>query len=206
MATTLSSSSTSCDVNMDLSNISSLYIPHINNIDEKYIIRAFQTMHIGDVSRVDFVINRVKQRREAFVHFAQWYDTDESIKLRKDIINPDTQTRFIHRANNYWPLLINKNPTTRPKSNATYDIEERIQAIQTQIASLGFMANVHDANIRFLMKRTNEAQMDGVALYQDIKRQRLANIGACDTSHTCHNMSDAWQPSQSSCQTNQSFS
>ena len=204
MATTLSSSSTSCDVNMDVSNISSLYIPHINNVDEKYIIRAFQAMLIGNVSRVDFVINRVKQRREAFVHFAQWYDTDESMKLRKDIINPNTQTRFIHRANNYWPLLINKNPTTCPKSNATYDIEERIEAIQNQIASLGFMANVHDANIRFLMKRTNDLQTGnqmGNLLgnqygYQDIKRQRLANVEACDTSHTCHNMSDAWQPSQ----------
>ena len=206
MATTLSSSSTSCDVNMDVSNISSLYIPHINNVDEKYIIRAFQAMLIGNVSRVDFVINRVKQRREAFVHFAQWYDTDESIKLRKDIINPDTQTRFVHRGNNYWPLLINKNPTSQPKSNATYDIEERIEAIQNQIASLGFMANVHDANIRFLLKRSNESQYLNQFGYQDIKRQRIANMEGCDTSHTCHNISDAWQPSQSSCQTNQSFS
>ena len=68
------------------------------------------------------------------------------------------------------------------------------------------MANVHDANIRFLMKRTNDFQTGnqmGNLLgnqygYQDIKRQRLANVGAYDTSHTCHNMSDGWQPSQSS--------
>ena len=178
------------------STISSLYIPYINNVEQNYIVRAFKEKNIGDVSRVDFVINRVKQRREAFVHFAQWYNTDESWKLREDIINPDTQTRFVHRANNYWPLLVNKNPMTEPKSNATYDIEERLEAIQTQIASLGFMSNLHDANIRFLLKRTNEAQMSGIAVAQDIKRQRIANLGACDTSHTCHNMSDGWQPSQ----------
>ena len=202
MTTMINSSSTSYDINMDTSKISSLYIPHINNIEEKYIVRAFKEKNIGDVSRVDFVINRAKQRREAFVHFAQWYDTDESMKLRKDIINPDTQTRFVHRANNYWPLLINKNPTTRPKSNATYDIEERIEAIQNQIASLGFITNVHDANIRFLMKRTNELQTGNPSLYQDFKRQRVVNMEGCDTSHTCHNMSDAWQPSEPS----QSFS
>lgn len=195
MTTVVTSSSS--NINMDTSMISSLYIPHINNIDEKYIIQAFQKMLIGSVSHVDFVINRVKQRREAFVHFAQWYDTDESRKLRQDIINPDTQTRFIHRANNYWPLLVNKNPTIKPKSNATYDIEKRIEEIERQIGSLGFMANVHDANIRFLLKRTNQYQTCNTMNSEDIKRQRVANVRACDTSHTCHNMSDAWQPSQS---------
>lgn len=198
MAASVSSSSSASNVNMNLSQLSSLYIPHINNVDEKYIMRAFQLMHIGDVSRVDFVINREKQRREAFVHFAQWYNTDESCRLREDIINPDTQTRFVHRANNYWPLLINKNPTARPKSNETYDIEKRIEAIQSQIASLGFMANVHDANIRFLLKRTNQHQTGNTINSEDIKRQRIANVEEYDTSHTCHNMSDAWQPSQSS--------
>ena len=200
MTTTIASSTS--NVNMDASNISSLYIPHINNIEEKYIVRAFREKNIGDVLRVDFVINRVKQRREAFVHFVRWYDTVESWKLREDIINPDTQTRFVHRANNYWPLLVNKNPSAERKSNMTYDIEERIEAIQNQIASLGFMANIHDANIRFLMKRTNEIQLGNTQGYQDFKRQRIANMEGCDTSHTCHNMSEAWQPSQSS----QSFS
>ncbi len=196
MATMITSSSS--NVNMDTSMISSLYIPHINNVDEKYIIRAFQAMLIGNVSRVDFVINRAKQRREAFVHFAQWYDTDESHKLLKDIINPDTQTRLYYRGSNYWPLLVNKNPTTQPKSNATYDIEKQIEEIQNQIASLRFMTNVHDANIRFILKRTNETQFVNTFGYQDIKRQRVANMEGCDTSHTCHNMSEAWQPSQSS--------
>ncbi len=195
MAGTISSSS---NINMDLSQLSSLYIPVINNVDEKDIIRAFQSMKIGNISHVDFVVNRAKQRREAFVHFAQWYDTDNAYKLREDIINPYTQTRFYYRGDKYWPLLINKKPTSKPKSNASYDIEQRIEAIQNQIASLGFMANVHDANIRFLLKRTNHHQTGNTINSEDIKRQRIANVEEYDTSHTCHNMTDAWQPSQSS--------
>ena len=204
------------------SSIVSVYIPCINNVDEKYIVRVFKEKKIGDVARVDFVVNKVKQRREAFVHFDKWYDTDDSIKLREDIVNSDTQTRFIYRANNYWPLLVNKNPMTKystaRKSNATYDIEEQLEAIQNKVASLTFMSNVHDANIRFLLKRTANQGSGSRSGFgsgfgtgtgfgtvtgfgsdsSEIKRQRIAMGEGCDTSHTCHNLTEAWQPSQSS--------
>ena len=45
----------------------------------------FDQHKIGKVMRVDFVKNIAKNRREAFIHFDEWYTTDESFKLQQDI-------------------------------------------------------------------------------------------------------------------------
>ena len=51
----------------------SLYVPVINkSIDEKYIKECFIKKNIGNVYRVDFVINKQKNRREAFIYFSEY--------------------------------------------------------------------------------------------------------------------------------------
>ena len=104
-------------------SVLSLYIPIITeSISEEYIKKMFKTHNIGIILRVDFVKNLVKNRREAFVHFDEWYNSEESKKMKEDILNPNTKTRFIYNeAGKFWPLLINKNAHKR-FDNPNYEV------------------------------------------------------------------------------------
>jgi len=113
---------------MSSSTVLSLYIPVISgSTTENYIKKMFDQYKIGKVMRVDFVKNIAKNRREAFIHFDEWYTTDESFKLQQDILNPSTNTRFTYTpAGRFWPLLVNKNAHKRV-NNPNYemvDLEE----------------------------------------------------------------------------------
>ena len=103
--------------------ILSLYIPVISsNTTVDFVKKIFNTKKIGKVERVDFVKNVVKNRYEAFIHFQEWFNTDEANTLQDDIVNPDTKTRFVYsNTNKFWPLLVNKNPHKRI-NNPTYKI------------------------------------------------------------------------------------
>lgn len=94
------------------SSLLSLYIPIISDLtSETYIKKMFKTKNIGKIMKVDFVYNIVKNRREAFIHFEEWFDNEESKKLRNDILDPNSKTRFKYSSDNkYWPILVNKNP------------------------------------------------------------------------------------------------
>lgn len=143
--------------------IASLYIPIVNSeTTDEYITKCFNEKNIGNVSRVDFVFNKEKKRREAFVHFSEWFNTDEANRLKTDLeinIANGKKCRFIYNKNMYWPILINKNPLDKyspeRKSNSVYEIEERINMIEKKIERLSFMSNVHDANIRYIIRRCN---------------------------------------------------
>jgi len=102
-------------------SVLSLYIPIIRNSSEEYIIKMFKTHNIGKVMRVDFVYNKIRNRREAFVHFDEWFPSDESKQLQNDILDPTTMTRFKYQGENFWPLLVNKNAHKRVE-NPNYSI------------------------------------------------------------------------------------
>lgn len=102
-------------------SVLSLYIPIIRNSSEEYIIKMFKTHNIGKVMRVDFVFNKIKNRREAFVHFDEWFSSEESKQLQKDILDPSTMTRFKYQEEKFWPLLVNKNAHKRVE-NPNYTI------------------------------------------------------------------------------------
>ena len=113
---------------MSSSTVLSLYIPVISgSTTENYIKKMFDQHKVGKVMRVDFVKNIAKNRREAFIHFDEWYTTDQSFKLQQDILNPSTNTRFTYTpAGRFWPLLVNKNAHKRV-NNPNYemvDLEE----------------------------------------------------------------------------------
>ena len=113
---------------MSSPTVLSLYIPVISgSTTENYIKKMFHEHKIGKVMRVDFVKNIAKNRREAFIHFDEWYTTDESFKLQQEILNPSTNTRFVYTpAGRFWPLLVNKNAHKRV-NNPNYemvDLEE----------------------------------------------------------------------------------
>jgi len=103
-------------------SVLSLYIPIIDaETSEHYIIKMFQEHNIGKVMRVDFVKNTVKNRREAFLHFDEWFDNDVSKALREDILDPNTKTRLVYTGAKFWPLLVNKNAHSRVP-NPNYEV------------------------------------------------------------------------------------
>ena len=100
----------------------SLYIPVVQeHITETYMKRQFTDHKIGKVMRVDFVKNNSKNRREAFVHFDEWYDNEISRALQEDIKNPETKTRFVYQHKKFFPLLVNKNAHHRV-NNPDYEV------------------------------------------------------------------------------------
>ena len=100
----------------------SLYIPVVqDHITEAYIKHQFFHHNIGKVMRVDFVKNVVKNRREAFIHFDEWFDNETSRTLQEDIKNPNTKTRFVYHHTKFFPLLVNKNAHRRI-NNPAYEV------------------------------------------------------------------------------------
>ena len=82
----------------------------------------FANKNIGKIARVDFVKNISKNRREAFIHFEEWFTNEEANLLKEDILNNDTKTRFKYNdSNKFWPLLVNKNPNKK-EANPNYII------------------------------------------------------------------------------------
>lgn len=117
-------------------SVLSLYIPVIDaETSEQYIIKMFQDHNIGKVMRVDFVKNTVKNRREAFLHFDEWFDNDVSKALREDILDPTTKSRLVYSGSKFWPLLVNKNAHSRVP-NPNYEVlktEEVKSAFKTHV-------------------------------------------------------------------------
>tara|TARA_Y100000591_G_C21812727_1_gene688868 strand:- start:46 stop:501 length:456 start_codon:yes stop_codon:yes gene_type:complete len=104
-------------------SVLSLYIPIISeNITEAFITKVFFEKNIGKILRVDFVHNKIKNRREAFIHFDEWFNSKESSSLKEDILNPNTKTQFVYGVSNkFWPLLVNKNAHKR-NNNPNYTV------------------------------------------------------------------------------------
>ena len=123
-------------------SVLSLYLPIISqNITEAFIIKAFSEKNIGKILRVDFVHNKVKDRREAFIHFDEWFNSTEASALKEDILNPNTKTQFVYGlSNRFWPLLVNKNAHKR-NVNSNYTVL-KASDIKTEFkVSLGIERN-----------------------------------------------------------------
>ena len=150
--------------------IASLYIPVINaNVTEEYITKCFHQHNIGKVERVDFVLNKAKLRREAFVHFSEWYATDAANQLKAQLEISSTtgqNCRFMYNGSNYWPLLLNKKPLDKNspdrKANSVYELEERLSNIEKSMEQLSFMTKLHDANIRYILRKNTSGETNSV--------------------------------------------
>jgi len=137
-------------------SVLSLYIPIIDaETSEHYIIKMFQEHNIGKVMRVDFVKNTVKNRREAFLHFDEWFDNDASKALREDILDPNTKSRLVYIGTKYWPLLVNKNAHSRVP-NPNYEV------LKTQEVKSEFKTHVLNPFV-FYEKKTTQTYANKVA-------------------------------------------
>ena len=128
----------------------SLYIPVVqDHITEAYVKRQFKDHNIGKVMRVDFVKNIQKNRREAFVHFDEWFDNEKSRNLQEDIKNPETKTRFIYHDRKFFPLLVNKNAHRRV-NNPAYEVikSEDIKSSTKLLVSIPITESTNDESKR----------------------------------------------------------
>lgn len=164
----------------------SFYIPVIaDGIREDFIAKIFKHKNIGIVERVDFVLNKLKVRREAFVHFKEYFDNEHANSIKAVISDGGAEPyKFYYKDGRYWALLLNKNPTTSQasrKSTNVYDLEEEILSIKKEMEKLSFMAKIHDANIRYMMRKpviSAGTQVDGDM--QMVKRVKTDSSVACD--------------------------
>ena len=131
---------------MSSSGLLSLYVPIISDsTSEAYIKKMFANKNIGKIARVDFVKNIAKNRREAFLHFEEWYTNEEAIKLKEDILNNDTKTRFKYsNSEKFWPLLVNKNPNKK-EANPNYVILDNTEIKNVYKVSLN-LSNKNNNN------------------------------------------------------------
>jgi len=105
----------------------------------------FANKNIGKIARVDFVKNIAKNRREAFLHFEEWYTNEEAIKLKEDILNNTTKTRFKYtNSEKFWPLLVNKNPNKK-EANPNYVILDNTEIKNVYKVSLN-LSNKNNNN------------------------------------------------------------
>ena len=168
--------------------VTSLYIPVINaNVTEEYITKCFHEHNIGKVERVDFVLNKAKLRREAFVHFSEWYTSDATNQLKAQLeISSSTgqNCRFMYNGTNYWPLLLNKKPLDKNnpdrKSNSVYELEERLSNIEKTMEQLSFMTKLHDANIRYILRKNTNGDSSNVV--PQIKRLKTEDATSSSSS------------------------
>lgn len=124
----------------------SLYIPVVqDHTTEAYIKRQFSDHDIGKVMRVDFVKNLLKNRREAFVHFDEWFDNETSRALQEDIKNPNTKTRFVYHNTKFFPLLVNKNAHRRV-NNPAYEVikTEDVKSVAKVLVSIPMDTSASD--------------------------------------------------------------
>lgn len=169
---------TQTQTSTQMTMVASLYIPIIGkDITHDYVAKCFHDNNIGKVCHVDFVLNKQKLRREAFIHFSEWYTSEPAnqLKAQLEIASATGQNcRIMHSGTNYWPLLLNKNPLEKDsplkKSNSVYEIEDRILNIERMLERLTFMSKLHDANIRYILQKSN---VDGVNPENGMQTKRM---------------------------------
>jgi hypothetical protein len=85
--------------------MTSLFIPSTDNVCAADIAHIFQNnCEFGIVSKVDIV--QKKEATMAYVHFASWNDTENSLGFRAKIANGET-VRVFHNDKRYWNVVAN---------------------------------------------------------------------------------------------------
>ena len=89
--------------------IMSLYIPRVfENIDEKKIIKTFETLLLGKVNHVDFVTKMGKNRvyKSAYIHFDYWFNNVAADNFQ-DKIRKNKEARIVYDDPWFWVVLEN---------------------------------------------------------------------------------------------------
>ena len=97
---------------MSAMNNVSLYIPHVfANISKDEVINIFESLRIGKVSNIDFVIkmgDHSQQYNSAYIHFEYWHDNTAARNFQERVLNPAKEARIVYDDPWYWIVLENK--------------------------------------------------------------------------------------------------
>ena len=130
----------------------SIYIPVVfDDVTKDTIKDVFQSLAIGDVSRVDFVTRPLSHQtprhttRMAFVHFNKWHDNVTTEHLQERLLAHDREARLVYDEPHYWILRPNTNPLsehellTEDKLNCQLamiqDLQARVHMLETTLTS-----------------------------------------------------------------------
>lgn len=126
---------------MTFNNKLSLFIPRIvpEWASQEMITTKFRTLDIGTIQRVDFLekvgANGVKYY-QAFLHFEMWEDNAATRNIQEKIVDPQQTAKLVYDEPWYWILLKNNNPLTQEEVAANAALQERVLALEQQVAQL----------------------------------------------------------------------
>ncbi len=128
----------------------SIYIPYVHpSCTEQEIKNVFNTLLIGNVERVDFVVKSGNNRNYfiCFVHFKEWYDNQAAHNIIRRLEN-GKEARIVYKDPYYWVLFKN----TKPVSNK-HLMEEKldcafmmIEELQTTVFNMKKKIDLLEAN------------------------------------------------------------
>lgn len=126
---------------MTFNNKLSLFIPRVvpEWASQEMITTKFKTLDIGTIQRVDFLekvgSNGVKYY-QAFLHFEMWEDNAATRNIQEKIVDPQQTAKLVYDEPWYWILLKNNNPLTEEEVAANAALQERVLALEQQVAQL----------------------------------------------------------------------
>ena len=94
--------------------MSSIYIPFVNcDVDETFMSAVLGVAKLGEIERIDFVMDRQRQRRSAYVHFVDrcegtgfWSDAFRGALDRGECV------KIFYNSRGYWKCI--KSRTKKP--------------------------------------------------------------------------------------------
>lgn len=90
----------------------SVFIPHVFiNIDKDRIKRVFNTLYLGNVSNIDFVLKidaKGNAYNAAYVHFESWYNTQAATSFQSRVLSSSEGTKLVYDEPWFWVVLENK--------------------------------------------------------------------------------------------------
>ncbi len=118
----------------------SVYIPIVDEkINDTAIKAVFEHLGLGVISRVDFVYSSLG-KKQAFLHFTEWFDCDKSRKVQRDILDPSVNARLVYDNPRFWPLFQNRNPVENPKlttPNIIDVLQIKIELLEGKLNAIG---------------------------------------------------------------------
>ena len=156
-----------------LSNMSSIYIPHVfGNITKEFIIKTFEFQGIGKVKSVDFVEKMGKSGiyKTAFVHLEYWYDNIASVHFQQRVQDPNKEARIVYSDPWFWLCFENTGKKVVPGQR-----KERI--------NIHAFSGSNEEDSGFEEVKSDVAVCPTMKIQDVLERELLAEFGCEEYNH-----------------------
>ena len=183
----------------------SLPRPTPNMSDDQYeqsvktfIVNQFKYQHIGDVARVDLVPKKTPDGYVyyiAFVHFAQWYNTEQACNLQAASRSGDRAKLQFHERW-FWICNKNKNPLSaqeveqaklewQQQQMAIWQQQQQMAMWQNQMAMMHMMQN-GAAQLAVQGFSSAPAEFPPLTPPQLVRQTNMRPAANVELNSTCH--------------------